>query len=258
MTWSRNRVRHWQSSKSPLYSPNRASASTVLPLSACSSASSSLSLRLWSILHTSPPDLRLRELQNNLADRYRKDSLQLLRIQNDLNSLGLAMRDMLANDEPYPLTAWSAQFQQVHDRSQRCSSARRQFASVRRTPEQIGNFRIRSPSSGMRSITRFLWLHDGQRKKRPRTNSRFAAGPPSIAIAAVARQLVENNEGEKKQAALQIGEIYDRVQRRVYWFLAAILAAILLTSLYLIRSNRLPVCPDSLRFQISAASLPKN
>ncbi|MGB6823302.1 MAG: hypothetical protein WBE21_14590, partial [Candidatus Acidiferrales bacterium] len=56
----------------------------------------------------------LRTLQNNLADRYRKDSLQLLRIQNDLNSLGLAMRDMLANDEPYPLTAWSAQFQQIH------------------------------------------------------------------------------------------------------------------------------------------------
>ena len=47
----------------------------------------------------------LRELQNNLVDRNRKDSLQLLRIQNDLNSLALAMRDMLDNDEPYPLTA---------------------------------------------------------------------------------------------------------------------------------------------------------
>ena len=37
----------------------------------------------------------LRELQNNLADRNRKDSLQLLRVQNELNSLALAMRDML-------------------------------------------------------------------------------------------------------------------------------------------------------------------
>ena len=37
----------------------------------------------------------LRKLQNEFADRNRKDSLQLLRIQNDLNSLGLAMRDML-------------------------------------------------------------------------------------------------------------------------------------------------------------------
>ena len=51
----------------------------------------------------------LRALQNNLSDRNRKDSLQLLRIQNDLNSLALGMRDMLDNDEPYPLTAWTAQ-----------------------------------------------------------------------------------------------------------------------------------------------------
>ena len=55
----------------------------------------------------------LRELQTDLADRNRKDSLQLLRIQNDLNLLALAMRDMLDNDEPYPLTAWSAQFQRI-------------------------------------------------------------------------------------------------------------------------------------------------
>jgi hypothetical protein len=35
----------------------------------------------------------LRLLQTDLADRNRKDSLQLLRIQNDLNSLGLACSD---------------------------------------------------------------------------------------------------------------------------------------------------------------------
>ena len=42
----------------------------------------------------------LRALQNNLVERNRKASLQLLRVQNDLNSLALAMRDMLDNDEP--------------------------------------------------------------------------------------------------------------------------------------------------------------
>ena len=56
---------------------------------------------------------RLRALQTDLADRSRRDSLQLLRIQNNLNTIGLAMRDMLDNSEPYPLTAWSGQFQRV-------------------------------------------------------------------------------------------------------------------------------------------------
>jgi signal transduction histidine kinase len=53
----------------------------------------------------------------------------------------------------------------------------------------------------------------------------------------VARLLVLNNENEE-QAAQQIGRIYDGVQRQMYFFLAAALTAILLTSLYLVRSNR--------------------
>ena len=53
----------------------------------------------------------------------------------------------------------------------------------------------------------------------------------------VARQLVQNNENEAQTAA-QVQEIYARVQRQVYWFLAAALAAIGATSLYLIHANR--------------------
>jgi signal transduction histidine kinase len=54
---------------------------------------------------------------------------------------------------------------------------------------------------------------------------------------AVSRLLVGNNEGEE-QAAARIAQIYDGVQRQLYLFLAATLIAIVLTSLYLIRSNR--------------------
>ena len=78
----------------------------------------------------------LRELQNNLVDRNRKDSLQLLRIQNDLNSLGLAMRDMLDADEPYPLTAWSAQFERVRGDLDAALHLEEQYSEVHRTPEQ--------------------------------------------------------------------------------------------------------------------------
>ena len=78
----------------------------------------------------------LRELQNNLVDRNRKDSLQLLRIQNDLNSLGLAMRDMLDNEEPYPLTAWSAQFQRVRTDLDDALRREQQVAPVNRSSDQ--------------------------------------------------------------------------------------------------------------------------
>src|ERR1700704_908188 len=78
---------------------------------------------------------RLRVLQTDLADRNRKDSLQLLRIQNDLNLLGLAMRDMLDSDEPYPLTAWSAQFERVRLDLENALGREEQLAVTTRTPE---------------------------------------------------------------------------------------------------------------------------
>src|SRR5580698_2500256 len=62
----------------------------------------------------------LRRLQTESIDRNRLDSLLLLRIQNGLNSLAMAMRDMLdtaASDDGagqrYPLTAWQPQFRRI-------------------------------------------------------------------------------------------------------------------------------------------------
>src|SRR5437899_11141279 len=55
----------------------------------------------------------LKRLQAETIDRNRTDSLLLLRIQNNLNALGLAMRDMLDSSEPYPLTAWRGQFRRI-------------------------------------------------------------------------------------------------------------------------------------------------
>src|SRR5262249_51761007 len=78
----------------------------------------------------------LRELQSNLVDRNRKDSLQLLRAQNDLNSLALGMRDMLDAREPYPLTAWTSQFERMREDLDAAVKAEDSFAPAQRTPEQ--------------------------------------------------------------------------------------------------------------------------
>src|SRR5437016_1507214 len=78
----------------------------------------------------------LRELQTDLGDRNRKDSLQLLRIQNDLNSIALAMRDMLDGGQPYPLTAWSAQLQRLRLDLEDALRLEETLAVVRRTSDQ--------------------------------------------------------------------------------------------------------------------------
>jgi signal transduction histidine kinase len=179
----------------------------------------------------------LRRLQNNLVDRNRKDSLQLLRIQNDLNSLALAMRDMLDNDEPYPLTAWSAQFQRIRADLDDGLKHEEQVAVSDRTPEQrryLGNSLAQFWDAVDRTFA--LVKQGNQAEARTQIQNSLQARQAALSTA-VARLLVQNNESEQ-EAAQRIAEIYDRVQRQVYLFLAATLVAILLTGLYLIRSNR--------------------
>ena len=179
----------------------------------------------------------LRELQSNLVDRNRKDSLQLLRIQNEVNALALAMRDMLDNDEPYPLTAWSAQFQRIRTDLDDALRLEQQFAVTDRTPEQR-QYLQNSVSQFWDAVDRTFALARDGKESEARAQIRFSLQARQEALSsAVARLLVQNNESEE-QAALRIGQIYDRVQRQVYLFFTATLVAILLTSLYSIHSNR--------------------
>jgi signal transduction histidine kinase len=180
----------------------------------------------------------LRELQNNIADRNRKDSLQLLRIQNDLNSMALGMRDMLDNQEPYPLTAWDAQFQRIRTDLEDALKRQEQVSVAHRTPEQQQYLRS-SVAQFWDAVDRMFALAREGKDAEARNQIRLTLQSRQTALSTtVARLLVQNNESEE-QASQQIERIYDRVQRQVYFFLAATLIAIVLTSLYLIRSNRM-------------------
>ena len=179
----------------------------------------------------------LREMQNNLVARNRKDSLQLLRIQNALNSLGLAMRDMLDSQGPYPLTAWSAQFQRTREDLDDALRLEEQVAVAERTPEQR-QYLVNSMTQFWDAVDRTFALAQVGKDKDAREQIRLTLQARQASLSnAVARLLVQNNESEER-AALEISQIYDRVQRQVYLFLTATLIAIALTSLYLIRSNR--------------------
>jgi len=179
----------------------------------------------------------LRKLQADLIDRNRKDSLQLLRIQNDLNLLAVAMRDMIDNDEPYPLTAWSAQFRRIRTDLDDAMRLEAELAPTSRTQEQSASLSS-SLTQFWDAVDRVFALAGEGREKDARAQIQLSLQARQAALStAVARLLVQNSENEE-QAAQRIIQIYDRVQRQVYVFLAATLAAVLLTGLSLIRWNR--------------------
>ena len=187
----------------------------------------------------------LRELQNNLIDRNRKDSLQLLRIQNELNSIGIAMRDMLDtgllnNEQPYPLTAWQPQFQRMRGDLDDAFQREQQVSPQGRTADQQ-QYLESSLSQFWDAVDRTFALAQGgkEKEKEAREQIRLSLQARLAALStAVAQMLIQNNESEDRAAA-QVTEIYDHVQRQAYYFLTGTLIAIVLTSLYLIRSNRM-------------------
>ncbi|MBV8050219.1 MAG: sensor histidine kinase, partial [Acidobacteriaceae bacterium] len=180
----------------------------------------------------------LRALQNDLIDRDRKDSLQLLRIQNDLNSLALAMRDMLDNDEPYPLAAWSSQFERIHTDLDDALRKEEQVSPHDRAPEQR-TYLSNSLAQFWDAVGRTFALAGAGKEQEARAQIRITLQARQAALStAVARLLVENNESEQ-QATARIAGIYNRVEHQIYWFLGVTLIAILLTGLYVIRSNRI-------------------
>jgi len=179
----------------------------------------------------------LRRLQSHIVDSNRKDSLQLIRIERDLQSLGLAMRDMLEETEPYPLTAWQSQFERIHADLDDALRKESQFAPAVRTPDQQ-QMLTRSMDEfwagveGMFAAARAGKEDEAKRLLRTTLRTRQAA-----VVTTVARLLVQNNAAEE-QAAAGIQEIYDRVERNIYYFLAAMMLVIVATSTYMVSANR--------------------
>jgi signal transduction histidine kinase len=179
----------------------------------------------------------LRQLQTDLVDRNRRDSLQLLRIQDNLNSTAHAMRDILDETAPYELTAWHAQFERLRVDLEDGLRLGEEASAVHRTAEQLQYLR-RSTAEFWGGVDRMFALAKEGREDEARMLIRLSLQARQAALStAVARLLVENNESSQ-EASLRIQQVYAEVERRANWFLSATLAAILMTGLYLIHSNR--------------------
>lgn len=179
----------------------------------------------------------LEKLQDEIIDRNRSDSLLLLRIENDLNSLGLAMRDMLDGSEPYPLTAYQAQFRRVRGDLEDAVRREAALAPAGRNEEQ-GRYLATSlrdfwdASDGL-----FAMAANGEETKARELVRVSLDARREALTTAVSRLLVENNATEQ-EAAARIRAVYAGVERNVYIFAAAMAALILAAGVYVGRMNR--------------------
>ncbi|MBK9170448.1 MAG: sensor histidine kinase [Bryobacterales bacterium] len=179
----------------------------------------------------------LRGLQSEVVDRNRRDSLQLLRIQNDLNQLGLAMRDMAEGTEPYPLTAWKGQFDRIRRDLDDALRAEARVAPATRSPEQREHLEA-SLRQFWKTAAGVFALAGRGGEVEARRLIRGTLEPQQASLSTlVARLLVQNNEAEQR-AASEIASIYAGVERNVYLFLALLMTTLAATGLLGIAANR--------------------
>jgi len=176
----------------------------------------------------------LKKLQTETIDRNRTDTLLLLRIQNGLNSLAITMRDMLDEQQPYPLTAWAPQFRRIRSDLEDALARESKFSLA-----DLSSNQRRYLADSFRQFWDALdRIYAIANEGEARTQIRLSLQAREAALStAVSRLLVQNNESERT-AAIRTEELYRGVERNVYIFLAAMLIVILLTGLYLVNFNR--------------------
>ncbi len=179
----------------------------------------------------------LRTLQTQTIDANRHDSLLLLQVQNDLNFLGLRLRDMTAVSGSASLTEYQNEFERlradlensireesllapVTRRAERQLELEQSLRELRETSDQV----FQLAKSGNESEARIL--------AATQLSSREAAA------AALVLHLLERNNEADERADLKVASIYKGVERNIYAFLAATILAIVVTSSYLTYSNR--------------------
>lgn len=171
---------------------------------------------------------RMREVQTEIVDRNRRGSLQLIRIQNDLGALSLAMRDMLDEGGQYPLAAWKAPLARIRQNlddaiaraAPRNEYARTSFAEFWRACEAMLEVAARGDDAAARQMVRSTL--------QPRQEALTSL---------IARLLVEKND-EESRGGQQVAAIYSDIEANAYRFLAVSIVLILLMSVSLIRANR--------------------
>ncbi len=180
---------------------------------------------------------RMRQVQTDIVDRNRKGSLQLIRIQNDLNALALAMRDMLDNPDHYPLSAWKPPLDRMRLNLDDAVVSEAALAEGRREPEQTAYLKA-SFAEFWRTCDAMFALAAQGKEDAARQLVRTTLQPRQEALTALTSRLFVENNDQEARGGTQVAEIYTGIETSAYRFLGVSIVLIVIMSAAVIRSNR--------------------
>lgn len=178
----------------------------------------------------------LRKLQSQMVDVNRHDSLLLLQVQNDLNAVGLELRDMVRLPKK-KLTEFRADFEKLQSDLRESIRDEARLSPVTRMRDREKDLQHSLEHFRETSDELFRLSEMGQ-EDDARTLITSQLAPQQFALSTLVLHLLERNNEAEERADKKIAAIYDGTERNIYLFLAAMMIAIVVTSSYLTYSNR--------------------
>jgi signal transduction histidine kinase len=178
----------------------------------------------------------LGEEQTAISERNRKDSLQLLRIQNALALLATAMRDMADRTEPYPMAAWRGTFDRIRRDLDEAVAIERVFAPADRGAAQQARL-DQTMASYWKTVDRVFSLAGRDENAAAALIRSNLTREHMELVSLVSRFLVANHRVQE-EAARANRAIYDRVARSINILVMALLAVVALAGLWIIAASR--------------------
>jgi len=179
---------------------------------------------------------RLRDEQTAISERNRKDSLQLMRIQNDLASLSVLMRDMIDRTEPYPLWGWQPAFERVRQDLAEATRLEQALAPAMREPAQQARL-AQSVDAYWRDVAGMFTLSRRDEAAAGRMVETTLI-PQHRAIDGLVSQFLIANNQVQEEAALANRAVYDRVGREILLLVGVILVVTAGLGAWVVASNR--------------------
>lgn len=180
---------------------------------------------------------QLRDEQTAISERNRLDSLQLLRIQNNLSTLATTMRDMADRTEPYPLVSWRQTFDRIKADLHQAIATEKTLAPAERPEAQqerllalVGRFWAGVDQAFVQAAAG----NDDQTVALLRTG---VTAQHQELVSMVSQFLVLNNRVQEDAAQINRA-IYGRVEREIYMLMTGLLLVVGITGIFVMRANR--------------------
>jgi signal transduction histidine kinase len=180
----------------------------------------------------------LEDFQINVVQRNRKASIQLLRLENDANLLGISLRDMTAKQAEYPLSAWQPLFERLQGDMSNALELETQYAVQNRATDYETSALTKEVERFWQAAAGVFNLVQERRQAEARAGIEADLEVRVQVITGTVGSLLRLNDQNQIEAARRVRRVYASFEQSNLALLGILLLLAVLTGLYTLQANR--------------------